>query len=282
MVRAYESTAGMRRSAYPSRGRRSKLSPRFILFILFSAVLVLSATMLILDGAQGAREESAFKKLAAIASDGMASKPASSGTPGAAKVPKAPAVLAQYQALHDLNADMAGWVKIDGTAIDYPVMYTPDDGEFYLTHGFDKEKSRSGVPFIDKRCPVEPLGTNTIIYGHHMKNGTMFASLDRYKDEAFFKEHPAIRFNTLYKEQEYAIVAVFESRIYGKDDTAFKHYNFLDAGNEADFKDYLTNIKALALYDTGVAAKYGDVLITLVTCGYQTENGQFVVVAKKL
>lgn len=80
---------------------------------------------------------------------------------------------------------MVGWIKIDGTAIDYPVMYTPNDGDFYLTHGFNKQKARNGVPFIDQRCTVEPPGTNIIIYGHHMKNGTMFADLAQYKDKNF-------------------------------------------------------------------------------------------------
>ena len=272
----------IRQSKYPRRNRRIKLRPRFILFISLSVVFVIASTMLILNYAQGIREENAFKKLAAIAADGMAfPEPSSGGPPGATKTSDSPAILAQYQALHNQNADMAGWIKIDGTAIDYPVMYTPDDGEFYLSHGFDKKEAKSGVPFIDKRCSVEPFGTNTIIYGHHMKNGTMFASLERYKDEAFFREHPAIRFNTLYKEQKYAVIAVFESQIYRKDNMVFKYYDFLDTASEAAFDDYITNIKTLALYDTGVTAKYGDELIILVTCGYQTENGQLVVVAKK-
>jgi sortase B len=252
---------------------------RFVLLIAFAAVFTFSAAMLILEYAQGAKEEKALKQLTEIADKSMEHPaPTSGSTPAATQTPKTPVMLEQYQALHEQNPDMVSWIKIDGTVIDYPVMYTSDD--FYLSHGFDKEKSKSGVPFIDKRCTVEPFGTNTIIYGHHMKNGTMFAGLENYKDEDYYKEHPTIHFDTLYEQKEYEIIAVFESKTYRKSDTVFKHYNFLNAVSEADFGEYIANIKALALYNTSVAASYGDELLTLVTCAYHTENGQFVVVAK--
>ena len=109
----------------------------------------------------------------------------------------------------------------------------------------------------------------------------MFAALENYKDEDYYKAYPIIRFDTLYKEQEYEIMAVFESQVYRQNDTAFKYYNFLNAGSKADFNEYLARIKALSLYNTGVTAAYGDELLTLVTCDYHTENGQFVVVARK-
>ena len=260
-------------------GRLVKPHLRFVLLIAFAAVFAFSATMLILEYAQGAKEENALNQLVAIADNSMEFPAPTVGSMPAAIVPDAPVILEQYQALHEQNADMAGWISIDGTAIDYPIMYTADD--FYLSHGFDKEESKSGVPFIDKRCTVEPFGTNTIIYGHHMKNGTMFAGLESYKDEGYYKENPTIRFDTLYEQQEYEIIAVFESQIYRKSDTVFKHYNFLNADSEADFDAYIANIKALALYDTGVTASYDDELLTLVTCAYHTENGQFVVAARK-
>jgi len=234
--------------------------PKLVLYISLALMLAFSAAMLILENAQRAGEESALKELA----------------------PTNSAPLKKYQELHAQNADMVGWIKIDGTVIDYPVMHTPQDGEFYLSHGFDKEESKSGVPFIDKRCGVAPLGTNTIIYGHHMKNGTMFAGLERYADQEYYKAHPTVRFDTLYQEQEYRIIAAFRSQIYRKKDAVFKHYNFLNAQNKADFDEYITNINKLALYDTGETAQYGDQLLTLVTCAYHTENGQFVVVAKKI
>ncbi len=267
-----------------SSGAGKALIPRLrvILLVCFAAAFVLSVTMLIRHYASGAREELALKKLTTFVAS-HTQTPVASAVPGdvaePSPTPKAPVIMEQYKELYQQNPDIVGWVRIDGTKIDYPVMYTGDD--FYLSHGFDKEDSRSGVPFIDKRCSVRPMGTNTIIYGHHMKNGTMFAGLAKYRKRSFYKEHPIILLDTLYEQQEYEIIAVFESQIFRKSDTIFKHYNFIDDGSEDDFKEYINGIKALALYDTGVTASYGDTLLTLVTCAYHTENGQFVVVAKR-
>ena len=239
--------------------------------------------MLIRYYASGASEEAAFKKLAAVAASSAempVNPPVLSNTDEPSPTPEAPVILEQYRELYKQNSDMAGWVRIDGTTIDYPVMYTGDD--FYLSHGFDKEDAKTGVPFIDKRCSIGPMGTNTIIYGHHMKNGTMFAGLEKYRSESYYREHSVISFDTLYEHQEYEIIAVFESQIYRKSDTIFKHYNFLNAENKTEFDEYIKGIKALALYDTGVTASYGDALLTLVTCTYHTENGQFVVVARQV
>ena len=242
------------------------LRPRLqtILLICFIAVFVFSAIMLILYYAQGTREENAFKELAdSVKDDGDSD------------------ILARYQALSKQNPDMVGWIRIDGTSIDYPVMYTPGDGDFYLDHGFDKESAKSGVPFLDARCTVDPLGVNTIIYGHHMKNGTMFADLEKYGDEKYYTAHPTIHFDTLYARHEYEIIAAFESQVSRENDAGFKYYDYVNADGTEAFNEYIKSITALSLYDTGVKASCGDTLITLVTCDYHTENGRFVVVARQ-
>lgn len=267
----------------PRKQRRILIRPVWFALLIFScAVFIFSATMLTLHYGQAAREERELKRLAALVADNTASPDPElpAATPVPAQTPQEPVILEQYRELHEQNTDMAGWIRIGGTEIDYPVMYTADD--LYLSHGFDKAESRSGVPFIDKRCTIEPFGTNTIIYGHHMKNGTMFAGLERYEDENFFEKHPTVRFDTLYEQREYEIIAVFKSKVYRKSDMVFKHYNFLNAEDAAAYNEHIANIKALSLYDTGVTAAYGDELITLVTCAYHTENGQFVVVAKMI
>lgn len=260
----------LRFSVLRRQGQTLKPRLRSILLIAFATVFVCSSAMLIVGYAKRVKERNALKALAAVASDSAES---------ATSVSTEAQILSQYRELHEQNPDMVGWIRISGTIVDYPVMYTQDD--FYLSHGFNKDDSQSGVIYIDKRCTVEPFCTNTILYGHHMKDGTMFASLVNYKDEEYYKQHPIICFDTLYEQQEYKIIAVFESRIYNKNDTVFKHYNFLNAEGQADFDEYIANIKALSLYDTGVTACYGDDLLTLITCAYHTENGQFVVVAKK-
>ncbi len=259
----------------------------FALLIFSCAVFILSATMLMLHYVRASHEERELKRLAVLIADNTTLPPSPDGstpdlpatTPIPVQTPQEPVMLAQYRGLYEQNTDMAGWVRVDGTGIDYPVMYTADD--FYLSHGFDKAESRSGVPFIDKRCAIEPFGTNTIIYGHHMKNGTMFAGLESYEDEEFYKAHPTIHFDTLYQQGEYEIIAVFKSQIYRKSETVFKHYNFLNAEDAAAYNEYIASIKALSLYDTGVTAAYGDELITLATCAYHVKNGQMVIVARK-
>ncbi len=261
----------LRLSIVNKRSQTGKAKLRAMLLIAFAAVFICSAVMLIFGYAQRAKEREALEELAAITVDGTeSSTSASTGVQ----------ILSQYKELYEQNPDMTGWIRIDGTVIDYPVMYTGDD--FYLSHDFNKENSQSGVVYIDKRCTVEPFCTNTILYGHHMKDGTMFASLVNYADEDYYKQHLTICFDTLYEQQEYEIIAVFESQIYRENDTVFKHYDFLNAESQAVFDAYIANIKALSLYDTGVTACYGDELITLITCAYHTENGQFVVVARKI
>jgi len=195
-----------------------------------------------------------------------------------------PQILPQMRALYAQNSDLAGWIKIEGTKVDYPVMYTPDDGEFYLYRTFEKEKDPTleGTLFIDKNCTVDPRGTNLIIHGHNMKNGTMFHTLTEYADEEFYKEHPTFEYTTLYEEEEYEIVSVFLSRIYNKDDDVFKFYKFYDAGTEEEFDEFIDNIKELELYKTGIEPEFGDELITLTTCEYSQDNGRIVVVGRKI
>lgn len=189
-------------------------------------------------------------------------------------------ILAQYQELYKQNADMAGWLQIEGTKINYPVMYTQDD--FYLNHNFEKKKSASGIPYVDRRFSVDPYYTNTIIHGHNMNNGSMFSSLLRYKDFHYYQEHPVIHFNTIYEKRDYEIIAAFPSKIYPQNDQgSFKPYQFINAKNKQEFTRYIENIKALSLYETNATAEYGDQLLTLMTCAYHTKNGRFIVVARE-
>lgn len=252
---------------------------RFLLFVCIAA-FVSSASILGWQHARSLREEDALEQLVQIKqSHPYSTSVSEDAAPQTLAEASAPGILAQYDALSRQNADMIGWVQIDGTEIDYPVMYTGDD--FYLSHGFDQASAPSGLPFVDKRCAVGPLGTNTIIYAHNMKNGSMFSGLLSYKSSDYYAEHPIIRFDTLYEAQEYEIAAVFESEVYRKSDAVFKHYNFLNADSQEAFDEYIAGIKALSFYDTGIHPEYGDALITLMTCSYHTPNGRFVVVARK-
>lgn len=190
--------------------------------------------------------------------------------------------LLSYRTLLKQNRDFVGWLTVDGTLIDHPVMYTPYDPEKYLHRSFSQEESSEGLPFIDYRCRLNPDSDNLIIYGHNMKNGDMFATLTRYQEESFYKKHPQIEFDSAVELRRYEVAYAFFDRIYYQDENLFKFYNFIDASSPEEFNEALTQFKQKSIYDTGVPVAYGDHLITLVTCTYQVENGRFVVVAKRV
>ena len=189
-------------------------------------------------------------------------------------------ILPEYAELFLQNTDMVGWIQIADTNINYPVMQTPDNPDFYLKHGFDKEYTDYGCPYVQENCDVQLPSDNIIIYGHHMKNGSMFADLEKFKSEDFYKEHKTISFNTLTDKYEYEIVAVFKTFVYSDSPDSFRYYQFVNAENEDDFNAYISKCMELSLYDTGVSAEYGDKLISLSTCEYSRTNGRLVVVAK--
>ena len=185
--------------------------------------------------------------------------------------------LPQYQPLYKENPELVGWLRIDGTVIDYPVMHTPEDPEKYLHKNFEGEYSYAGVPFIDYRCTED--SDNLVIYGHNMADGTMFHTLPDYQQKNYWQAHPTIRFDSIYEEREYEVVAAFYDRVYYTHETNFKFYNFIDAADQAEYDSAMEQFKKKSLYDTGVTPEYGQQLITLVTCTYQVDNGRFVVVA---
>ncbi len=193
-----------------------------------------------------------------------------------------PEILPELAELYAQNPDLAGWITIEGTVLDYPVMHTPEDGEKYLYKNINGSFDANGLPFIEDGCSMDPESDNIIIYGHNMKSGKMFASLMKYAKKDYWEEHPTIRFSTLYEEREYKIIAAFYDRVYYKYEDCFKFYQFIDAKDEAHFEEAVSYFKENAEYDTGVTAEYGDRLIILVTCAYHVKNGRFVVVAREI
>ena len=254
---------------------------RSALFLILLAVFCVSAYMVASQLLQERNEDNAFAALITqVEAERAASAPSSSKEETPEQGGSEPGMLTAYASLFESNSDLFGWIEIEGTKLNYPVMYTPDDPEHYLRRAFDGSRSMSGVPFLDGRC-FEGCG-NYLIYGHHMKNGTMFASITSYAKEAFWQEHPVIRFDTLYETGTYEIVAAFYAKVYSADDVdVFRYYVYTDLSDPEVFAEYAEQIKGAALYDTGIEVAYGDQLLTLSTCEYHTANGRFVVVAKK-
>ncbi len=180
------------------------------------------------------------------------------------------------------NEDMAAWLVVPGTNMDYPVMQTPADENYYLYLDFDKKKNKNGSLILDTDSSLDPIGTNLIIHGHNMKSGAMFGNLQEYEDKDYYEDHKTMILYTEECRRNYEVIAVFYTQVYKKTDDVFKFYKFFQADTEEEFLDYYDNIKAMSLYDTGVTAEFGDRFLTLSTCSYQVENGRFVVVAKEV
>lgn len=189
-------------------------------------------------------------------------------------------IMDKFKDLYEQNSDLTGWLSIPETVIDYPVMQCGDN-EYYLHHNFDREEDKYGCLFVKDIADVNTPGTNFIIYGHNMKDGSMFGDLDKYREKIFYEGHSEIIFNTLYEERHYTILAVFLSHVYKSNEEGFKYYQFYQADTEDEFRLFYENIMDMALYETGITAEFGDTFLTLSTCAYHEEDGRLVVVAKR-
>ncbi|MGI6737052.1 MAG: class B sortase [Anaerovoracaceae bacterium] len=188
-------------------------------------------------------------------------------------------------ALHRKNGDVTGWIKVKGTSIDYPVMQTVDDPEYYLRRNFNREHSVAGTPFLDAASRVG-RSQNYLIYGHNMKNGTMFHDLLKYEKEAFYRKHKTFTYDEYRDGRQvdgtYEVVAVVRTQIYSAGSGHFRYNHYADIETRKSFNTYIKNIKALSEISTGVTPQYGDQLVTLSTCAYHVENGRFFVVGRKV
>ena len=146
------------------------------------------------------------------------------------------------------------------------MVQTPGDNEYYLRRGFDRFYAMGGTLFLDERCSLSPdaPADNWLIYGHNMRDGSMFGQLVYYRDEDFYKAHPTFTFDTLYEHATWQVVAALDTAL-GADEQPY--YTFFDAANKLDWQRRVEAITALALYDTGVTPEYGTQLLTLSTCG---------------
>ena len=191
-----------------------------------------------------------------------------------------PQILPEYQPLYDMNPHLVGWIKIDNTPINYPVMQTHAEKDYYLYRNFDKVHSDRGCIYVPEFCDVFTPSDNVTIYGHNMRDGSMFASLSKYERKSFWQDNSLIAFDTLYGHHTYQIFSVF--RTTASVGQGFDYHNFANAADESQFNEFIANCKALSLYDTGITPVYGDKIICLSTCEYSQVNGRFVVAAVRI
>ena len=189
-----------------------------------------------------------------------------------------PVIHSGLLALHEKNPDCVAWITIEGTVIDYPVMYRSNPKNYYLHRDFNGNHTSAGALFIAENCDPDN-GDNVIIYGHHMNSGKMFAALNKYKKQSFYEEHKRIVYETLHGQEIYEVMFAFTTPVYTGHD--FAYYAFSKANSAEEYDTYISTCRERALYDTGVTARYGDKLLTLSTCEYSQKNGRMVVVARK-
>ena len=180
------------------------------------------------------------------------------------------------------NPDIVGWIEIGGTNINYPVLQGEDD-YYYLTHNYKKEKMKNGAIFLTSKYDWNIPNNNYIIYGHNkMSSDQMFSDLLKYADEEFYNNHPIIRLTTEEEDKEYKIISVFKSRVYYKSEkNVFRYYNFINSESEEKYNSFINNAKKVSLYNIEETPKFGQQLLTLITCSYHTEDGRFVVIASE-
>jgi sortase B len=196
-----------------------------------------------------------------------------------AENPQSRKILGKLSELYAQNDELGGWVRIDGTKVNYPVMFTPDNPEKYISLSFAKKYSASGVPFIGEGYTISPRSDNIVLYGHHMRSGAMFATIVNYQKKQFLQKHPVIYFSTLYEEGEYEIFAAIATDL--RSAKKLRCYTFVNAADEADFQAFIAGLRAASFYETDVEVKYGDDLLTLSTCAYHTNEGRFIIVARR-
>ena len=189
-------------------------------------------------------------------------------------------VLPEYQDVYVRNGDMVGWIKIEGTKVNYPVMQTKERPNYYLKRDFDGNASDWGSLYVREECDVNKPSDNVTIYGHNMVDCSMFGDLKNYGNKQFWEEHKQIYFDTLREYHVYEIFSVFKTS--ANEGEGFAYHQMEDAADENEFNNFVATCKKLSFYDTGITPQYGDKLICLSTCEYSLDNGRLVIAARRI
>ena len=228
-------------------------------------------------------EKAEFERLAAQAA--AAEEAAMKAAQAQAKNDAAAAALlnggvSKYQDFYDENDDFIGWVRIYDNTVNYPVMYTPDDFDYYLHLDFNEKWSNSGTPFIGEGCTVD--SRSFIIHGHNLRNGSMFAELEKYRSEEYWEGHQEVWFNTMDEDRVYRIFAAVDTTVDKSSGRFFEFYTKVGDLSDEKLASYVDELRARALYDTGVEVDCSDPdtqILVLSTCSYTAHDGRFLVAA---
>ena len=274
-----------------ARKRRKRNLVLNILLVVFAVIFLASGIYLLkyyMDSRQNKKLVNSLKEM--IDDSGSLDPGEDPGyTTSDAKVPEYVTVgdkkiQRKFRNLYEKNNDFVGWLTIEGTSVDLPVMYTPDQEQKYLRKNFEGDYALAGTPFIASESDPEKPTTNVIIYGHNMKDGSMFSDLLKYKDEEFYQEHKTIEFDTIYDNGTYEVIAAFPGQVLNVGEEGFRYYAFYEAHSAEEMDTYVSEIKSRCSYTIPATAFYGDRLITLSTCedSGASEGKRYVVVARRI
>lgn len=275
-----------------TRRRNTAKIIRLILAILFASMALFSAFMLLKSCTENKAEEDALTALqhareqAIIEAARDASRDAGTETTEESDDPeetgrKEPEILPEYRRLYAENPDLFGWVEIENTPVSYPVMFTPEDPEYYLRRNFEGNYARAGVPFLDGYWTYDM--NFLMIYGHHITTDPiMFGTLPKYAEKSYRDAHPIIKLDTLYARMEYEVIAAVYSQADTDRTDVFKYYKYHDLSDEATFNAFMEGVEQYKTYDTGLSARWGDDILVLSTCNYHVTDGRFAVIAKRI
>ena len=180
--------------------------------------------------------------------------------------------------LFEQYPEMEGWLSIEGTKLNYPVMQTPDRPNYYLRRDLQGEYDVYGVPYLNEACDLQG-SDNLIVYGHSIDNGDVFGSLLQYSSIEYFREHPVIDLYTRGGLRQYTVLGAFITDVTPETGDSFAYNDFIRAGSKTAYDTFISEVRARAYYQTETHAAYGDQLLTLSTCEYTLPDGRFVVVA---
>lgn len=290
--------AGMRynmENIIPRNGDLQMNVKKIIYYLILTALLIVFAVSAFFVGRyvlDSRQQTSRYNELAALVEQNRLKAIGTSETTGTNEasvsaaepdgtmpVEEPPPILPEYEDLYEINNDLVGWLEIEDTVINYPVMQTPDEPNYYLHQNFDRQYNAHGCLYAAEACDLAAPSDNITIYGHHMKDGSMFAGLAKYVQEAYWETHSYVRFDTLTERHTYQIFAVFRTTA---NVGGFTYHQFVDAENAEDFDAFIATCKDMSLYDTGITPTYGDKIICLSTCEYTLQNGRLVVAAVRI
>ena len=188
----------------------------------------------------------------------------------------------KYARLYATNQDFVGYLSAENTNLNLPVVQAVND-EIYLTKNFYGQNTKYGCPFVTHLNNISELDMNTVIFGHHMNDGTVFGALDKYKTIDGYRAAPVIEFNTLYRDYKWKIIAAFITNAYEKDDNGYVFcYYFTKLSSQERFAAYLNELSQRSIYLTNEDVQSTDKILTLSTCSHEFEDARFVVVARLL